>query len=459
MKTSQLAITGLLVGLAYAIGSTMLKYVQTPDATRCNGWSCMANTQIKAVRQNVGNLKRRTPDDGGTVQDVALPLPPPPLPRTARLTIVLMGYSVERLSNYPEVFGAYANADPDVVEKVVFVWNNQEHDPPPFPTTSTTPFVLLRPPTNSMLNRFNVTHVVGTTAVLLLDDDVLVKPELIKCMWQYWKREPHRIVGLDLRVATEDGEYGHGRQPELHTCEANIIIGKTMLFATRYLEAFLDDRALVALTTATHCEDIAMNALILHATNQTALWVRMDNVYDRIEGNKAPEGSRMTDSGALSSNYLDLVNQQANALGLTAGLDSKRELRKLRDKKKFARIFGKSWFDERSKCVELMINHFGAGVFKPRQHGIHVKGGGHQGGAAEMAECCPGPDPAVDASKEPFSECVTGKGVNGWKCGSGPCMGDHNGYNTCDKVRLHMSYANSNSGNRCRPVSCVCTKA
>ena len=51
----------------------------------------------------------------------------------------------------------------------------------------------------------------------------------------------------------EGGKYGDGRNGVTRMCEANLIIGKTMLFSVKYLDAYLNDVALVEKTEHSHC--------------------------------------------------------------------------------------------------------------------------------------------------------------------------------------------------------------
>jgi hypothetical protein len=458
-------VVGLLL---LVLVSVEMYFANTATGPNCNPMH-RSTPPHHIVHGEVGRDKKAAPLPGG---------PPAPAATSTssalpnKVTIVLMGYSMARFQNYREVFGTYAGLNPTHVQKVIFVWNNPDNDPPQFPSISSVPFQLVRPPQNSMLNRFRVSTIADAAAVLLVDDDVLLDPALIECMFLYWQREPTRMVGLDLRVASEAGKYGDGRNGPAKTCEANIIIGKTMLFSVKYLDVFLNDAKLVEKTEHSHCEDIAMNAVVLKATNQTPVWIRLDLNHNRMEG-KGLAGRNMTDAGALSAGYIktadsrggvgDATRDPSNvhtSLGGTSNEWTEADRKAQREKQAIRHAAirtGTTWFDERTACVKLMLDHFGSDVFDPRQHGVLAKGGGQQGSCAEMAECCPGP--TLHAPPKPeFEQCTSKKGVAGWSCQGGGCMGDANGYNSCTKVRLHQSMVYSNSGKRCRPVACDCPK-
>ena len=69
-----------------------------------------------------------------------------------KITVVLMGYKPARSHNYLQLFEAYT-AMRNTVERVVFIWNNLEIDPPPVP-----PDVhLIRASRNDMMNRYALT--------------------------------------------------------------------------------------------------------------------------------------------------------------------------------------------------------------------------------------------------------------------------------------------------------------
>lgn len=174
--------------------------------------------------------------------------------------------------------GEWAQSDPNVVERVIFIWNNPDHPPPQMPGNPNVPFVLVRPEVNVMINRFNVTSYLGSpaaaerSAVLMVDDDILMSRPLLSCMLRQWREAKTQMLGIDLRFVGYDSERGRtiydtNPTPQLLgsklTCRANINIGKTMLFSAKYLRAYMNDAKLVEKTRNSHCEDIAMNALIL----------------------------------------------------------------------------------------------------------------------------------------------------------------------------------------------------
>ena len=53
---------------------------------------------------------------------------------STKTTLVLMGFSPKRIPNYEILFKAYGSMT-DVLDKIIFIWNNQDVDPPHVPTT------------------------------------------------------------------------------------------------------------------------------------------------------------------------------------------------------------------------------------------------------------------------------------------------------------------------------------
>ena len=98
--------------------------------------------------------------------------------RENKVTVILMGYKPARSNNYLQLFEGYT-AMRNTVERVVFIWNNLETDPPPVP-----PEVhLIRASRNDMMNRYTLTKdFPHTNSILTVDDDVLLSEGLLRCM-------------------------------------------------------------------------------------------------------------------------------------------------------------------------------------------------------------------------------------------------------------------------------------
>ena len=197
-----------------------------------------------------------------------------------KITVVLMGYKPARSHNYLQLFKAYVGMR-NTVERVVFIWNNLEIDPPPVP-----PDVhLIRASRNDMMNRYTLTkEYPHTNSILTVDDDVLLSEGLLRCMLIQLLANNASIVGLDARsVEPGTGNY-MSRPPTLDT--PVIIIGKTMLMHERVHRRAADIPG--ALRKAVHqggicesCDDLVMNAVATAASGVGPVQLR-HNVWPHV---------------------------------------------------------------------------------------------------------------------------------------------------------------------------------
>ncbi|CAG2196676.1 unnamed protein product [Mytilus edulis] len=183
------------------------------------------------------------------------------------VSIVLMGYSSKRFSNYNAILPAYTNMG--IIDKIILIWNNKHE--PFIPNFNSSKITFIKANENSMNNRFNVSHFVSTDAILIIDDDVLMSDSLLLSMLLEWGKNTDRLVGLkrDMRFVNSRNEYlVRGKKPSL-------TIGKTMLFHRKYLEKYMQDEVLVEWNKNRFCEDISMNALIFKETKLKPLFIDM----------------------------------------------------------------------------------------------------------------------------------------------------------------------------------------
>lgn len=190
-----------------------------------------------------------------------------------KLTVIIMGYSPGRAANYQTIFAEYGQMQ-SVIANIIFIWNNLEAPHPPIPTQLKVPLFFIQSLRNSMNNRVNVSHLVNTGAVLLVDDDVLLNEALVTAMLNQWILDPDKLVGLDQRAASRDGIY----KAPVDNETATIVIGKTMMFHQRYLAEYMLDEELVQFNDGRYCEDIALSALIRNKTCNNPVTVYMSKV-------------------------------------------------------------------------------------------------------------------------------------------------------------------------------------
>lgn len=173
-----------------------------------------------------------------------------------KITVVLMTHpKSKRAKGMHQVLQYYS--DCPSVDKIILVLNGGMKPLKTYQGIAKVEFAEFAK--NSMNNRFAIADRVETEAVLICDDDVLISSPLLDCFISKWEAQRHRLFGFDLRRAIGD-RYSVGHDPEHH---AIIVIGKTMVFHKRYLEAYMKDQEMVDwVSEPQFCEDIAMNALI-----------------------------------------------------------------------------------------------------------------------------------------------------------------------------------------------------
>lgn len=283
---------------------------------------------------------------------------------TTKTTLVLMGYSPERLNNYNKLFSTYGGME-NVVDKVLFLWNNLNVPPPTVPAQTKVPIQVLPQVENSMNNRFgsDVSKHASTDSIMVVDDDVLLSSSLLREMVDEWVHSHNDVKSRPIVGVQGDGRtvgYQEGYrfpctrlsgwvlQPYCWTSflgssewknRLNVVIGKTMLFSKRFVEVYQADETVWTYNGpgGKHCEDIMMNALVLNATGQDPIFVSLD---DQRQLRKASPETEKKLRETLDSGG-----------GLSAG-DLRAMLR---------------WRDERTECVQWAAQHYPKSVWEARQ--------------------------------------------------------------------------------------------
>jgi hypothetical protein len=203
-----------------------------------------------------------------------------------KFSIVMQGYQPGRIPNFERIFNVYGNMKDDV-DKIIVVWSNLKADPPLVPKNLPVDVVILRASTDHITNRYNVSDTLRTKALIEVDDDLLLSPALMRCMFEYWRKDPSRLIGVDLdtRIVKRSGRYMN----PLLTRKANrgglynVILTKSMMFSSDYLKAFFDDPIISRTSDAMRTgEDIGMNALVSNLTRKPPLAVRSDKSHRRV---------------------------------------------------------------------------------------------------------------------------------------------------------------------------------
>ena len=129
---------------------------------------------------------------------------------------------------------------------------------------------------NLMTNRYEapiqLASVEFASAILLVDDDVLLSEGLISGMRDLWEGEgcQHKcMIGLDQRWANPVNK-GYEFSPPSHntSAPANVVINKSAMVHHRFLKAFMADPNLVNRTSlpSNSCEDISLSLAVTNTT-------------------------------------------------------------------------------------------------------------------------------------------------------------------------------------------------
>lgn len=233
----------------------------------------------------------------------------------SKTTIVIMGYSSKRYSNYEIIFRSYGSMT-TVLDKIILIWCNQISPPPAVPTESSVPVVILRAATNSLNNRYVVTDMVRTSTVVSVDDDLKLSEALIRLLVKTHYQQPNRLIGVDGRSYDLNGQYIYHTNPG-----TTMVLTKTWIISKRFFAPYMKDNILLDFINSKdvhNCEDIAMNFVVQTLTGNDALIVKMDKQHYR-ETLPEPDG-----------------------LSISTSADK--------------------WNAKRSKCVKWMLNHFRMGL-------------------------------------------------------------------------------------------------
>uniref|UniRef100_A0A8C2N4K5 Exostosin-like 2 n=3 Tax=Cricetulus griseus TaxID=10029 RepID=A0A8C2N4K5_CRIGR len=169
------------------------------------------------------------------------------------------------------------------LHKVIVVWNNVGEKGPEELWNSLGPHpvpVIFKPQTaNKMRNRLQVFPELETSAILMIDDDILISSQDLAFGFSVWQQFPDQIVGFVPRkhISTPSGVYNYGnfvlQAPGSGSGDqySMVLIGVSF-FNSKYLELFQRQPAAVhALIDETqNCDDIVMNFIISKHTGKSS---------------------------------------------------------------------------------------------------------------------------------------------------------------------------------------------
>lgn len=195
---------------------------------------------------------------------------------TDKVTVVIMSFHASRANNLRLALTQYQGYV-SVIDRIVFVWNNPTCPPPSTPEVSGGVEVLtMCVQTSSMNNRFRVSSYCRTRAVVQVDDDVLLDENAFHELLRAHKRQPKRLIGIDRRYATRDGQYHLSHTGKIRD-NLPLVIGKTWIVDVGYYQRYLGETQMVDMVTKErNCDDIVFNYVVMYYGGQSSAFIDFD---------------------------------------------------------------------------------------------------------------------------------------------------------------------------------------
>jgi lipopolysaccharide biosynthesis glycosyltransferase len=150
-----------------------------------------------------------------------------------------------------------------LISRVIFVWNNQDH-PFSLPMPSDRRFIFLQSPSNSLNSRWMLTldHITAETIALNLDDDIYVTQEGLRCLLNWHRNDPSRLIAPFVRRVDRQS-YVLDELEDSSTY--SIVLPRILILPVSYMRMYASPamqqrRDYVDLQSA-HCDDILLNIL------------------------------------------------------------------------------------------------------------------------------------------------------------------------------------------------------
>ncbi|KAI8110017.1 hypothetical protein M9434_001293 [Picochlorum sp. BPE23] len=235
-----------------------------------------------------------------------------------KLTIVMTGYDERRMHLLQRTIESYCNGPAaGYIDRIILVWNNPGII---FPENHNAKLKLLRMGQNRLNNRWieTIDHI-RTDAVLVLDDDLMVRKEAIVCLMTAFMQNSERIIGPFARPVRNQKYVIE----EVTTGPYHIIIGRCMMLHKKFFRMYKDIRQNnnSLFQTDIGCDDITVNYMAYATTKKLPLQVKLP--------------SRSVIDYYISM-YESGQGEKIGGLALAGG-----------------------WNNVRHRCIEMAENHFG----------------------------------------------------------------------------------------------------
>ena len=181
-----------------------------------------------------------------------------------------------------EIFLDHYSTCTDTVNEIQIVWSDQLNAAPIEWEKSYLPLKVKFEihGTNSLSNRFKVLTNVSTSAVLSIDDDLVIPCKDLKSAMGVWLSNRKALVGFSPRIVSYDIETGHAKYGRWqHTWwngAYSLMLTKVCLLHKVYLKNYVDlvpKSVLDYIDNNRNCEDLAMAHLISQLTSIPPVWI------------------------------------------------------------------------------------------------------------------------------------------------------------------------------------------
>eukprot|EP00290_Baffinella_frigidus_P007682 CAMPEP_0180129928 /NCGR_PEP_ID=MMETSP0986-20121125/7583_1 /TAXON_ID=697907 /ORGANISM="non described non described, Strain CCMP2293" /LENGTH=900 /DNA_ID=CAMNT_0022069641 /DNA_START=479 /DNA_END=3181 /DNA_ORIENTATION=+ len=206
------------------------------------------------------------------------------MPDYPQLTVVSSAYHVgPRLRPQLEYLESLCTMKQfSLISKVLFVWNGAPGQAP-----SVRNVELLISGKNSLNNRWQmILPYIFTDAILVLDDDVRIRPPGIICLHSWWMQHPYSLIGPFARrveIDRDTGQFRYFMSEMLHKRPRergryNIILPRALIIHRHWVSLYSGvggDLLDYVDNQEAHCDDILLNALVLNASRSPPLRVAL----------------------------------------------------------------------------------------------------------------------------------------------------------------------------------------
>ncbi|KAI9285942.1 glycosyl transferase family 64 domain-containing protein [Umbelopsis sp. AD052] len=201
-------------------------------------------------------------------------------PITDKFSVLLSTYNPDRIDHVTTLIRHLATSD--LVHTIYLTWHNPKlevnKELKELQEKLRKPLVILRQQFDSLNNRFNPIEGLETSAVYILDDDIVVSVPDLEFSFQVWQNRQHSIVGHFPRFHTYSSANGQATyaMADAKRPTYSIVLTKSMFIRSEYLFAYtcLMDPAMHEYVDANlNCEDIGFSLMVSGLTSVTNVYV------------------------------------------------------------------------------------------------------------------------------------------------------------------------------------------